>query len=532
MKTVRANFRFSLRFKFTATITLVVVFTAIILTLFFIYSQKNLLKSALEKNTTDIAKRIANSNDLNISTQYNKELLQYSTDNALTEADVIYVIIYDRNSVELAESGITNAEVRDFLYHNKPDSTDPILFGKKEPKPSSYKIKGVGEVFDVMAPMVTYDQFRASIGVSLANDSVRDDERGEIVGIVRVGVTVENVSRQIDRLSKIVVFITVVVVLVSIILSLLLIKILLSPIKALTLGTKKIASGDLSYRVPLTSNDEFSDLAQSFNSMAQDLKSYVDELNNEKQDLIQLKIMLEQRSKELEETLRKMQNIQEELLRSEKFATIGRLAASVAHELRNPLASLKNISYYFSKTGIFKDEKAKKMLDMLAADVSRANKIITDLLDYSRAKKLNKLKMWMDDFMNKAILNVAMPENIKVVKAFEHFEGTLDPDKMTQVVINLVSNARDAMPEGGVIAVSVAGDKKSGNLEIKVKDSGIGMSKETSSHIFDPLFTTKLRGIGLGLSIVKEIIEAHFGTIKVESEESMGTEFIIKLPME
>ena len=532
MKSKKTKFRFSLRFKFIATITLVVVFTAIILTSFFIYSQKNLLKNSLEKRTEEIARRIANSNDLNISTQYNKELLQYSTENALLEEDVIYAIIYDRNSVELAESGITNVEVRDFLYHNKPDNTDTLLFGKKEPKTNNYKIKNTGEVFEALVPMITYDQLRANIGVSLANDSIRDDERGEIVGIVRVGVTVETLNSQIDKLSKVVVFITIIVVLASIIVSFFLIKILLSPIQDLSLGTKKIAAGDLSYRVPLTSNDEFSDLAESFNSMAQDLKSHVDELNNEKQDLLRLKMMLEQRSRELEETLRKMQSIQEELLRSEKFATIGRLAASVAHELRNPLASLKNISYYFSKTGIFKDEKAKKMLDMLAADVSRANKIITDLLDYSRAKKLNKLEMWMDDFMNKAISNVAMPENVKVIKNFEHFQGVLDPDKMTQVMINIISNARDAMPDGGSITASVIENKSAGTIEIKVKDTGIGMSKETVSHIFDPLFTTKLKGIGLGLSIVKEIIEAHFGSISVESQEGKGTEFTIKLPLE
>ena len=494
MKTLKARLRFSLRLKFIATITLIVVFTAIILTLFLFILRKNFSKAHL-KTYYRYSKRIANSNDLNISTQYNKELLQYSTDNAILEDDVIYVIIYDRYSVELAESGIINPEVRDFLYHNKPDSTDPILFGKKEPKPNNYKIKDIGEVYDVMAPMVTYDQVRASVGVSLANDSIRDDERGEIVGVVRVGVTVENVNAQINKLSKVVILITILVVFISIVIAFFLIKILLSPIQALALGTKKIAAGDLSYRVPLTSNDELSDLAKSFNSMAQDLKSHVDELNSEKQDLLQLKMMLEQRSVELEETVRKMQSIQEELLRSEKFATIGRLSASVAHELRNPLASLKNISYYFSKTGIFKDEKAKKMLDMLTADVSRANKIITDLLDYSRAKKLNKLKMYMDEFLDRAISNVIMPKNIRIVKNFEHFESVIDPDKMTQVIINLVSNARDAMPDGGQITASVIEDKKSGMFEIKIKDTGTGMSKETLSHIFDPLFTTKFKGI-------------------------------------
>jgi signal transduction histidine kinase len=398
-------------------------------------------------------------------------------------------------------------------------------------KRNSFKTKKIGRIFEVLLPMVTYDILRANIGASLANDYMKEnDESGEIVGIVRVGVSLERANKEVDKISKSAIGLTVIVIVASILLSFFLIKVLLNPIKELALGTKKIASGDLSYRVPLTSSDELSDLAESFNSMAQDLKSYVDELNNEKEDLLELKIMLEQRGKELEETLDKVQNIQQELLRSEKFATIGRLAASVAHELRNPLASLKNISYYLSKMGNFEDVKSKKMLDMLSSDVSRANKIITDLLDYSRAKKLNKLEIWIDEFVDKAISNVVLGDNIEVARELERFKAVVDPDKMTQVLINLISNARDAMPDGGLIKISCA--RKEGTYEIKVSDNGIGMSQETASHIFDPLYTTKLKGIGLGLSIVKEIVDAHFGAITVDSTESKGTVFTIMLPLE
>lgn len=531
---MKTRFRFGLQFKFIATITAIVVFTAIALSSFFIYTQNNILQNALKTKTEEIAKRVANSSEINISSQ--KNLLQYAADAALLEKDVIYVVIYDRNIVRLAEAGAANVEIRDFLFHNTPDITENILFGKKETKSYSYKIKNVGEIFEVFVPIVTYDKLREIAGASLAHSNIReeepfiDDDRANITGIVRVGVTVENLNEEIARVSQGIVLITILVVIIGVLLSSFFVRVLIDPIKELSLGTKKIASGELSYRVPLTSNDELSDLAESFNSMARDLKSYVDELNDEKQDLIRLKGMLEQRSKELEETLSKMQDIQEELLRSEKFATIGRLAASVAHELRNPLASLKNISYYLSKTGKFQDEKSKKMLEMLSADVVRANKIITDLLDYSRAKRLNKLEIWMDEFMDKAISNVHIPSNIEISKDFEHFKAIIDPDKITQVIINLISNARDAMPNGGLIKTSVRA--KNRFLEIIIEDTGIGMKKDTVSHIFDPLFTTKLKGIGLGLSIVKEIIDAHFGKIEVESEEGKGTKFTILLPVE
>ncbi len=531
---MKKNFRFSLRVKFTAVIMLVVVFTATALTSFFLYTQKTNLRKTLEKRTEDIARRIANLNDVNIESE-TKELLQRSTDNTIIEEDVIYVTIYNRNVIELANSGITNVEVRDFLFHNRPETTDTLLFNKKEISKNAYRIKNLGEIYEVLVPVVSYNRpnynISASVpGVSFANDNIRDSDTGEIIGIVRVGVTVENVNAAIEKMSSMIVLITLIVIILVVAISFLIVKVILNPIKELSVGTKKIASGELAYRVPLTSRDELSDLAESFNSMAQDLKSYVDELTNEKQDLIKLKVMLEQRSYELEETLDKMQSMQEELLKSEKFATIGRLASSVAHELRNPLASLKNISYYLSKMDTFKDDKAKKMLDMLASDVSRANKIITDLLDYSRAKKLNKIEMWIDDFLDKAIENVVIPNNIELVKNFEHFQAEIDPDKMTQVIINLITNAKDAMTAGGQISVSTA-QNNSKTFEIRIADNGIGMSKDTLNHIFDPLYTTKLKGIGLGLSIVKEIIESHFGRIVVKSTEGTGTEFIIVIPM-
>jgi signal transduction histidine kinase len=263
--------------------------------------------------------------------------------------------------------------------------------------------------------------------------------------------------------------------------------------------------------------------------MAADMGAHIREINKEKKELLELKIAFEQRSQELEETLDKVKEIQDDLIRAEKFATIGRLASNVAHELRNPLASIKNISYFLSKMGAFSDNKSKQMVNMLSSEVVRANKIITDLLDYSKTKKLNKQEVSVESFIEKAIAAVPMPPQIELIKKIEPLTVFVDPDKMTQIVINLLSNAKDAMPaEGGKITIITKKDNK--KFYIIVEDTACGMDDDTVSHLFEPLFTTKLKGIGLGLSIVKEIIEAHLGKITVKSKKGVGTTFTIEIP--
>lgn len=215
-----------------------------------------------------------------------------------------------------------------------------------------------------------------------------------------------------------------------------------------------------------------------------DMEAHIRELNKEKKELLELKIAFEHRSQELEETLETNQKIQQDLIKSEKFATIGRLASSVAHELRNPLAAIKNISYFLSKMETFEDNKSKNMVQMLSSEVLRANKIIVELLDYSRVKKLTKLTIDIESFIDKVTKMVSFPDNIKLTKKIENFNIELDPDKITQVIINLISNARDAIPpSGGEIIISAKKTDKMG--QIFIQDNACGMSQDTVAHIFE-----------------------------------------------
>lgn len=536
---MKGKIRIGLPFKFVLSISVVILLTSLSLTWFFINNQIVQIRTALEDRCTMLARNLANSSEYGVLTG-NKAFLKKLNNIVLNEQDVVYSIIYDKNGVALA---LTEKYTDKDLYKE----LEPIINYRihaatrrgppyenqfvKDTIKLTYNSKSGQPVHDTMCPImierVTPGRDEAVAGRSAKGYSANE----ELVGFARVGISMSRMQRQIGDIKFGVVVLTLIVVVFGILLSIFLVRIIVKPIKQLSLGTRKLASGDLNYHVNVQSNDEIGELADSFNQMASDIRKYIKELNKEKEDLLETKGTLEQQTKELEETLDKMRNIQQELLRSEKFATIGRLASSIAHELRNPLASLKNISYYLVKLGTFKtDEKAGQMLELLATDVARANKIVTDLLDFSRVRKLNKSPVKVDEFIVRFLDSVDFGKNFNIIRDLQAVQANIDPDKMTQVLINLLSNARDAMPDGGSITISSR--KNSKHAVIHMSDNGVGMDEETVQHIFDPLFSTKTKGLGLSLAIVKEIVDLHMGKIIVLSAPGKGTTFEIYLPLE
>ena len=517
---------FNLSFKFIITISLIIILTAVVLSLFFINAQTILLKGFVESKAETLARTLASSSEYSVLS-LSREVLSHLTRNTINQDDVLYSVIYDKNCVVLSEAETANPKVIDYVQSTPIDPAVVSTLEKTKYQKELYSISDIGEVIEILIPILSRDSL-ASPNTLLYKRNLPSEE--VLIGFVRVGLSLERINYQINKMSNTILLITLIVILAGIVISSFLIKIIMKPIQDLTVGTKKIAAGNFGYRVPITSRDEFKDLAMSFNSMATDMEIHIREINKEKKELLELKIAFEQRSQELEETLEKVQEIQKDLIRSEKFATIGRLASSVAHELRNPLAGIKNISYFLSKMGAFSDAKSKQMVSMLSSEVARANKIITDLLDYSKTKKLNKQEVSVETFIEKAIAAVPMPPQIELIKQIEPINVVVDPDKMTQIVINLLSNAKDAMPaEGGKITIKTG--KRLRNFFIDVEDTACGMDEETVARLFEPLFTTKLKGIGLGLSIVKEIIEAHSGKIMVKSKKGVGTTFTIEMPL-
>jgi len=233
---------------------------------------------------------------------------------------------------------------------------------------------------------------------------------------------------------------------------------------------------------------------------------------------------LKEYSEQLEEMVKELRHTQEELVRKEKLAVLGQLAGSVGHELRNPLGVISNAVYFLQMTLSDADETTRKHLDIISSEVHDAEKIISDLLDFSRTRPAEKEKVAVSDLVTQALEKQPPPENVKVITriASDLPPVFVDPRQIGQVLINLVANAYQAMPEGGRLIINA--QAQDGQVSISITDTGCGIPEENMAKLFEPLFTTKAKGIGLGLAVCKNLVEANGGSIEARSP---STEFIL-----
>jgi two-component system sensor histidine kinase HydH len=232
--------------------------------------------------------------------------------------------------------------------------------------------------------------------------------------------------------------------------------------------------------------------------------------------------------------LGEVRRLQAEIRRKEKLAAIGGLAAGVAHEIRNPLSSIKGIaSYYKSK---FKEgSEDREMAGVMIEEVDRLSRVISELLEFARPPMLKPQTMLVNDLLAHSVRLVqqeAAAKNVDVQlnPCPDSVTADVDPDRFTQCLLNLYLNALQAMENGGRLTIAgFIGD--GGTVRIDIKDNGAGIPADDLNKIFDPYFTTKAKGTGLGLAIVHKIIEAHQGSVKVRSAPGQGSVFSIHLPL-
>jgi signal transduction histidine kinase/heme/copper-type cytochrome/quinol oxidase subunit 2 len=237
-----------------------------------------------------------------------------------------------------------------------------------------------------------------------------------------------------------------------------------------------------------------------------------------------LKKMVEDRTKKLKEA-------QEELIRKEKLALLGQLSGGVGHELRNPLGVMSNAVYFLKETLTDADKTTKEYLDIISSEVNNADKIVSNLLDLSRTKPSERTEVAVSELILKILDKKHPPKDIKVTTNIPKDISSvfIDSAQISQVLANLITNAYQAMADGGSLTINAREHKN--KVYIEVVDTGCGISKKDTEKIFEPLYTTKARGIGFGLSVSKNLVEVNGGRIKVESIKGKGTTFTLILPI-
>jgi two-component system NtrC family sensor kinase len=303
-------------------------------------------------------------------------------------------------------------------------------------------------------------------------------------------------------------------------------------VNKLIIGTREVSSGNLSYNIEKTGNDEMGILARSFNVMTGDLQKA-------KEEITAWSNQLEHRVKEKTEAL---ENTQKRNLQIEKMASLGQLAATVAHELNNPMAGIltysKLIQKKLNKDHLDNEEKEAilKNLRMIEAESARSGEIVKNMLLFSRQEaidmKPHQIDKIIDDSLDLISHHLKL-HNIRLLKDIQRDLPLVDVDEnqMKQALLALYVNAVEAMENEGTLSIKTQQNRSQGSISIFIGDTGKGIPEKVKSQIFEPFFTTKnaVKGVGLGLSAVYAIIHKHQGEISVESEVDKGTTFEIRI---
>ena len=329
-------------------------------------------------------------------------------------------------------------------------------------------------------------------------------------GSVKIGLSLEDMRAEIRKTRIVLILIGLGGLLIGILGATLLSRRISGPIRKLAEGTITVARGDFTHKIEIASKDEIGELARSFNEM----------------------------SAKLLEAKQRMEEAHKKLIQAEKLASIGRLAATIAHEIRNPLTSVKlNIQKVMEDAGFSATEH--EHLALSQEGISHIEKFIKELLNFTRVSELQRTRFSIEQIVDESVkmLKDAFYRK-KIVVEKKYAEGLpeafVDGDRLRQVFCNVLRNAYEAVEESGKISLSVspAPDGLAQRIRIKISDNGYGIPEKDWENIFEPFFTTKPSGFGLGLANARKIVEQHKGAIKVVKKRGRGTAFEILIPCE
>ncbi len=307
------------------------------------------------------------------------------------------------------------------------------------------------------------------------------------------------------------------------------------PVKALHVGTERLAQGDLGYQITAGANDELGELAASFNQMSRQLQTANEEI-------VAWTRTLEER---VEQKTVELNRAHEHVLHAEKMASLGKMAAVLAHEINNPLSGILTYAKLVSKWLEREDgdpahrEETRQCLGLIVTESRRCGDLVKNLLTFSRAAPMNLQSVDLNQVVDRC-LRLAQHQlelgsiEVHVAPSPEAAMTLCDAAQIEQVLLALVLNAKDAMPRGGNLWLTTRLSEQKKEAVVEVRDDGTGIAPEVLPRIFEPFVTTKdsEHGVGLGLAIARRIIDQHRGHIEVKSELGQGTAFTIGLPVE
>jgi signal transduction histidine kinase len=408
------------------------------------------------------------------------------------DENLIYIIFYDRESKPFAANDFIKRYYDIYADSNlAPDVEQGDYFLEIKNIATEGKSGGYQRVMEIEVPIYVEGSSTkwGSIKIGLSLEEMRKEERqtrlmliligcaGLLIGVGGAALLARRVTRPLDKLVD---------------------------------GTVKISKGDFSQTIDIDSQDEIGELAKSFNDMSQQLQL----------------------------TRKRMEAANRRLIQAEKLASIGRISASIAHEIRNPLTSVKlNIQKVMESQGLA--DLDKEHLDISQEGIGHIENFIKELLNFTRVADLELNYFSVEQIVDESVKMIRNTLKLKDVQLIKKVQERLpqvlvDGDKIRQVLLNILHNACEAVDNGGKITIilSLLRGRRGQKVRIRICDDGPGIPKKDRENIFEPFYTTKSTGIGLGLANARKIIVQHKGTIHASENEGSGACFDILIPCE
>jgi len=460
----------SLQTKFVVQALVSTLTLFVVVMVLVLYVQRRALLSTVEVSGFEMTKIFAFSSVPAVATG-DYLMLQHVVNGIASEPRVLYAMLLLPDGQVFAHSVARErgSHYRDALSQRAAAAGGPLLQSYVRPD-------GVA-VYDFAVPVYVLTRKRA---------------------IARVGLSIEREMAGITRTGLSIVFLGLAALTFSLVWAVYQSRKLARPLEALVEGTREVVRGNLAYRLAVRSGDEIGQLAAAFNRMAEEVAA-----------------------------------TQGHLVEKTRMATMGEMAAMVAHETRNPLGALSTCLQLFRRRAAGTGEDAE-LLDIMQGEVRRLTDIVSDYLAFGRPRPLRIEPVDLPELIGGLLTLLErdrqVTRGVRVSAVFDPAAGTIpaDPAQFRQILWNLLLNAAQALEGDGELAVRTAA--RDGWVDVTVADSGSGIPAATLSRIFDPFFTTRANGSGIGLAVVKRIVDEHGGRIQVESSPGAGTTVVVSLP--